>query len=141
MIPLLNNGFRFLEYVNQSLNLFIRLRRQAMSPLLGQIVRGDIQKAFHGMTSRGHDLWPQGVFEAKRAIRSVSNLTSLDTPSSEAGWWAPSYKTFDEFWKLLQEKGGWWDPMYDFREWDRIFQTPSRKFQFYVQGLTQTQPF
>jgi molybdopterin-containing oxidoreductase family iron-sulfur binding subunit len=36
---------------------------------------------------------------------------------------------------LIQERGGWWDPLYDFEEWDRIFQTPSKKFEFYAQGL------
>ena len=53
------------------------------------------------------------------------------------GWRAPGYKNFDEFWTGIQEKGGWWDPAYAYEEWSRVFQTPSRKFEFYSQTLKQ----
>ncbi len=51
------------------------------------------------------------------------------------GWRAPGYKNFEEFWAGIQEKGGWWDPAYAYEEWERIFRTPSRKFEFYSQTL------
>ena len=53
------------------------------------------------------------------------------------GWRAPGYKNFEEFWAGIQEKGGWWDPAYAYEEWARVFQTPSRKFEFYSQTLKQ----
>jgi anaerobic selenocysteine-containing dehydrogenase len=40
-------------------------------------------------------------------------------------------KDFDEFWKVLTERGGWWDPSYPFGEWRKKFNTPSGKFEFY----------
>jgi len=40
----------------------------------------------------------------------------------------PLLQDLDEFWKLVQERGGWWDPLYDFGEWDRVFQTLPRNF-------------
>jgi anaerobic selenocysteine-containing dehydrogenase len=42
---------------------------------------------------------------------------------------------FDEFWKLLIERGGWWDPPYHFGEWKKRFDTPSGKFEFYSQRM------
>lgn len=53
------------------------------------------------------------------------------------GWRTPGYKNFEEFWAGMQEKGGWWDPAYAYEEWARVFQTPSRKFEFYSQTLKQ----
>ena len=57
----------------------------------------------------------KGIFEAKRG--DVFGLQ------------------FEEAWTRLLQRGGWWDPLYDFGEWERIFQTPSKKFEFYAQGL------
>jgi anaerobic selenocysteine-containing dehydrogenase len=51
------------------------------------------------------------------------------------GWKAPSYKNFEEFNKGIKEKGGWWDPVYKSGGWDRVFKTPSKKFEFYSQIL------
>ncbi len=51
------------------------------------------------------------------------------------GWRAPAFKSFEEFWEGMQEKGGWWDPVYSYQEWERIFHTPSKKFEFYSQIL------
>jgi anaerobic selenocysteine-containing dehydrogenase len=103
---------------------------------------GEIQKAFRWNDFKEVlDYGIHGVFDARRGdtfgLQFEQSWTRL---LERGGWWAPSYKTFDEFWKQLQEKGGWWDPVYDFKEWDRIFRTPSKKFQFYAQTLEQALP-
>lgn len=51
------------------------------------------------------------------------------------GWRSVSYSSFDEFFKEVLRKGGWWDPMYYHGEWDRLFKTPSGKFEFFSQKL------
>jgi anaerobic selenocysteine-containing dehydrogenase len=51
------------------------------------------------------------------------------------GWRAPGYQNYEEFWAGVQEKGGWWDPAYSYEEWEMVFRTPSRKFEFYSQNL------
>ena len=51
------------------------------------------------------------------------------------GWRAPTYRSFEEFWKQMLEKGGWWAPSYQYGRWERVFRTPSRKFEFYSQLL------
>jgi anaerobic selenocysteine-containing dehydrogenase len=76
----------------------------------------------------------KGIFEAKRGdVFGPQFDEAWIRLLQKGGWSAPSFKTFEEFWKLVQERGGWWDPLYDFGEWDRVFQTPSKKFQFYAQ--------
>lgn len=78
----------------------------------------------------------KGIFEAKRGdVFGLQFEEAWTRLLQKGGWWAPSYKTFEELWKLIQERGGWWDPLYDFGEWERIFRTPSKMFEFYAQGL------
>ncbi|MFC1907146.1 molybdopterin-dependent oxidoreductase [Chloroflexota bacterium] len=38
-------------------------------------------------------------------------------------------------WRELSEQGVWVDPSYEYYKYDRIFQTPSKKFEFYSYGL------
>jgi anaerobic selenocysteine-containing dehydrogenase len=80
-----------------------------------------------------------GIYEAKRgSIVEKFTRKSWTAVLEERGWWwQPAYRTADEFWTQLQEKGGWWDPAYYFGEWDRIFQTPSGKFEFYSLTLKE----
>jgi anaerobic selenocysteine-containing dehydrogenase len=56
---------------------------------------------------------------------------------ADAGFWLPTYKTFDEFWNQVAERGGWWDPAYPFGDRERAFRTPSGKFEFFSQTLRQ----
>ncbi len=130
----LNNGFPVLG-----------MRQPVVTPLyqtmatgdfllaLAKSLGGEIQKAFPW--NDFHEVLNyslRGVFEAKRG--DVFGLHFDETwvrLLQRGGWWAPSYKTYEEFWQLLLEKGGWWDPLYDFGERDRIYKTPSRRFEFY----------
>lgn len=52
-----------------------------------------------------------------------------------SGWWAPTYDTAEQLWAQMKEHGGWWEPTYYFGEWNRVLQTPSRRFEFYSQRL------
>jgi anaerobic selenocysteine-containing dehydrogenase len=51
------------------------------------------------------------------------------------GWQPFDYATFEEFWEVLLDKGGWWDPRYRPVKKRQLFNTPSRKFEFYSQRL------
>jgi len=115
---------------------------KATGDVLLQITKslgGEIGKAFPWNDFKEVLLYGlKGVFDAGRGDTFGLPFDQAWTRLLErGGWWAPSYKTFDDFWKLLQEKGGWWDPIYDFQEWDRIFRTPSHKFEFYSQTVRQ----
>lgn len=76
------------------------------------------------------------VYEMNRGDLFVPELEEpLLRELARRGWRAPAYKNFEEFWKGVQEKGGWWNPVYSYEEWERVFRTPSKKFEFYSQIL------
>lgn len=52
------------------------------------------------------------------------------------GWRSVSYTSFEDFSKEVFKKGGWWDPIYHYGEWDRVFKTSSKKFEFFSQKLS-----
>jgi len=107
--------------------------------LLAKSLGGEVRKAFPWNDFKEVLLYGiKGVFEANRGDAFGLPFEQAWTRLLERGGWAaPSYTTFDDFWKQLQEKSGWWDPIYDFREWERIFKTPSKKFTFYAEILKQ----
>lgn len=56
----------------------------------------------------------------------------------QRGWHIGRYSSFDEFWTQLLEQGGWWNPIRKQKSWEKVFPTPSRKFEFYSQRLRST---
>ena len=53
------------------------------------------------------------------------------------GWWAPDWNSPEQFWQGLQANGGWWDPASWPAEPQRLFQTPSGRFEFYSLKLEE----
>ncbi len=43
----------------------------------------------------------------------------------------PDYKDFDEMWEGLKEGGLWYKPSHVYGNWERLFKTPTGKFEFY----------
>jgi anaerobic selenocysteine-containing dehydrogenase len=121
------------------------LRQPVITPLYDTLHTGDalmrIARAIGDGVAQAFP-WPgflealrdsvSGLYDARRGA-IVESFTSKPWTAllEERGWWSSPHRTFDEFWGQLQEKGGWWDPIYYFGQWDRIFQTPSGKFEFY----------
>jgi len=139
----LNNGFPVLGIRQPVIEPFYQTKATGDVLLyLAKSLGGEIQKAFPWNEFKEVLLYGiKGVFDAKRGDTFGLQFEQAWTRLLERGGWAaPSYGTFEEFWKQLQEKGGWWDPIYDFKEWDRVFQTPSKKFEFYSQALKQIHP-
>jgi anaerobic selenocysteine-containing dehydrogenase len=123
----------------------------AVKPLYDTRNTGDvflqIAKKLGGSVS---DSFPWGDFRevishSVEGIFDVRAGTVFTDPTEEEhirlletrGWWTPSYHSFREFWKALLEKGGWWDPVYFYGEWRKIFETPSKKFEFFSQQLLE----
>ncbi len=84
--------------------------------------------------------------ELRHAFKGVYDsgtgaIASEDTSSvwiqylQQRGWQIGQYGTFEEFWERLIKQGGWWNPIRKPKRWDRVFQTPSKKFEFYSQNL------
>jgi len=139
----LNNGFPVLGIRQPVVEPLYQTRATGDVLLhLAKSLGGEIQKAFPWNNFKEILIYGvKGVFDAKRGDTIGLQFEQAWTRLLERGGWAaPSYKTFEEFWKQLQEKGGWWDPIYDFKEWDRVFRTPTKKFEFYAQTLKQVRP-
>jgi anaerobic selenocysteine-containing dehydrogenase len=78
----------------------------------------------------------QGVAEARRGLIMTTPFEEArQRRLAEAGFWLPSYKTFDEFWSQIAERGGWWDPADLPRGTGEAFRTPSGKYEFFCLGL------
>jgi anaerobic selenocysteine-containing dehydrogenase len=139
----LNNGFPVLGIRQPVIDPISQTKATGDVLLhLAKSLGGEIQKALPWNDFKEMLLYGiKGVFDANRGDTFGLQFEQAWTRLLERGGWAaPSYKTFEEFWKQLQEKGGWWDPIYDFKEWDRVFRTPTKKFEFYAQALKQIDP-
>ncbi len=80
----------------------------------------------------------QQIFKARAGYVFTSSAEETWNRLLErSGWWAPSYSTADELWSQMVEKGGWWEPTYYHGEWERVARTPSGRFEFGSQKLTQ----
>ncbi|MGB9629600.1 MAG: molybdopterin dinucleotide binding domain-containing protein, partial [Thermodesulfobacteriota bacterium] len=132
----LNNGFSVLGIRQPAINPLYQTR--ATGDVLIEIAKslgGEIEKAFPWKDFQDLLLYGiRGIYEARRGdVFGLEFDEAWIRMLQKGGWWAPSYKSFEEFWKLILEKGGWWDPLYDFGETERIFKTPSKKFEFLSQ--------
>ncbi len=77
-----------------------------------------------------------GVAEARRGLIMTTPFEEArQRRQAEVGFWLPTFKTFDEFWNQIAERGGWWDPAALPRGRAEFFQTPSGKYEFFFQGL------
>ncbi len=55
----------------------------------------------------------------------------------ERGWRFFEHKTLADFWTDLLRESGWWNPVQARGDWQRLFPTPSGKFEFSSQKLKQ----
>ncbi len=134
----LNNGFPVLG-IRQPVTPPIHQTRATGDVLidLARSLGGEIEKAFPWKDFKEVLLYGlKGIYESRRGdVFGLEYDEAWIRMLQRGGWWDPSYKSFEEFWELLLEKGGWWDPIYEFGERERIYKTPSKKFEFYSQGI------
>lgn len=76
----------------------------------------------------------KGIFAAERGTLFTGEEETVQVRLfEERGWWVPSFGAWGKFWEDFRKRGGWWDPHYPFAETRKVYQTPSRKFEFYSQ--------
>jgi anaerobic selenocysteine-containing dehydrogenase len=61
----------------------------------------------------------------------------MPSPAPASGESQGEGQTFEEFWAELQSRGVWYDQPYEFGQWQRVFATPSGKFEFASQVLKE----
>jgi len=73
----------------------------------------------------------QGLFEAGIGLPSQEHFKQRREEGQEVE------PTFADFWAELQSRGVWYDQPYEFGQWERVFATPSGKFEFTSQILRE----
>ncbi|NIM02337.1 MAG: hypothetical protein GTN89_16415 [Acidobacteria bacterium] len=55
----------------------------------------------------------------------------------ERGWRFSKRRDTDDFYRELAEQAAWWNPVRGTGNWERLFRTPSGRFEFYSQNLAR----
>jgi menaquinone reductase, molybdopterin-binding-like subunit len=78
----------------------------------------------------------RGLYEAGRGyVVSAPAEESLRKILERQGYWTSEFKSYDEFWAALGQRGAWWDPTGLPVSLEALHTTPSRKFEFYSTSL------
>jgi len=105
---------------------------QIATGLGGTMARSIPWKNFEALLHEG----ARGLYEAGRGyVVSIHAEESLRKILERQGYWAPEFKTYDEFWQALLKRGAWWDPTGLPLGRKALLRTPSGKFEFYSTGL------
>jgi anaerobic selenocysteine-containing dehydrogenase len=76
----------------------------------------------------------KGIFQSGEGLISYDGSTppwkQMDKAISRAG-----FDSFDDMWKNINSGGLWFRPAHRYGNWDRIFKTPTGKFEFYSNHL------
>ena len=110
--------------------VFLEMARALGGKAASALPQSSVQEYFREETEK--------IFAARAGYTFTTHLEDTWNRMLErSGWWAPTYSTENELWEEMKQKGGWWEPTYYFGEWDRVFRTPSRRFEFYSQRLAR----
>jgi anaerobic selenocysteine-containing dehydrogenase len=81
----------------------------------------------------------RGLYEAGRGyVVSTHAEESLRSVLERQGYWAPEFKSYDEFWDALVKRGAWWDPTGLPVGRKALLKTVSGKFELYATALERT---
>jgi anaerobic selenocysteine-containing dehydrogenase len=124
------------------------LTRPVVPPLYDTLASGDVLIKTAGLIGNSvKTAFPWSNFaealkqRAEGLMHAGPGLTSYDPAApvwQELGKTAPlqaDYQSFDDLWKKLQSGGLWYQPRHAFRAWDKIFKTPSKKFEFFSSAI------
>lgn len=80
----------------------------------------------------------RGLWHAGRGyVVSRPAEESLHRVLERQGYWAPEFKSYEEFWTALSARGAWWDPTELTASRKALLKTASGKFEFYSTALRQ----
>ena len=78
----------------------------------------------------------RGLWESGRGyVVSTPAEESLRRVLERQGYWVSEFKSYEEFWKALVERGAWWDPTGLPVGRKALLRTASGKFEFYSTAL------
>lgn len=81
----------------------------------------------------------RGVFQSgEGAIVTEGVQESWLEFLQQRGWQIGRYSSFDEFWRLLVERGGWWNPIRPKRDVTAVLNTGSLRYEFFSIALKKS---
>src|SRR3990170_3207043 len=83
------------------------------------------------LSAGGRGLWESG----RGYVVSTPAEESLRRVLERQGYWVSEFKSYEEFWKALVERGAWWDPTGLPVGRKALLRTASGKFEFYSTAL------
>ena len=111
-------------------DVFLRIASALEDPLAGALPWNDFQE----MLKCG----VEGLRQSERGgILTEPSEEDYARELQERGWSTNGAPESEEFWQALTEKGGWSGLVREYGRWGKIFQTPSKKFEFFSQGLRE----
>lgn len=85
-----------------------------------------LQDRLHGVFASGEGAVISGSFE-ESWIKFLK----------ERGWQNLVYESFEDFWRVLVERGGWWDPASDELPVERVIESPGGKISLVLSQLLE----
>lgn len=115
------------DFISPSLGYpVLNLRQPVMKPLYDTRNTGEVLIGLaHKIGGTLKENFPWNSYEAFLKA-SISGVAGLQNGSFKS-------RNENDYWKTLKEKGVWFGEPYRFGEWEKIFQTPSGKYEFFSQ--------
>jgi anaerobic selenocysteine-containing dehydrogenase len=73
----------------------------------------------------------KGLFDAQAGLVHYDGSVPPWKRLRERGRVTPDYKTFDDMWKKMKAGGLWYSPVHAYKNWEKLFKTPTGKFEFF----------
>ena len=80
----------------------------------------------------------KGLYDSGTGLVRYNNDVPAWKRMRDGGKVSPDYKSFDDMWKKIKSGGLWYRPVHTYKNWDRIFRTPSGNFEFFSSQIELT---
>ncbi|HUT70254.1 MAG TPA: molybdopterin-dependent oxidoreductase [Desulfatiglandales bacterium] len=103
---------------------------------LGKLIGGTVADSF-GWTTFEDALKDRvkGLYASGKGQTAYDDSTPAWKGLDEKGGAAAAFSSFKSMWEALKESGCWYLPSHAFGRWSEIFQTPSKKFEFFSSNI------
>ncbi|UCF83658.1 MAG: molybdopterin-dependent oxidoreductase [Desulfobacteraceae bacterium] len=73
----------------------------------------------------------KGLFDAQAGLAHYDGAVPVWKRLREGGSVKPVFKSFNDMWKKIKSGGLWYSPVHTYKNWERLFKTPTGKFEFF----------
>lgn len=80
----------------------------------------------------------KGLYDSGPGLVDYRKDDTLWKRLRDKGEVSPEYKGFDDMWNKMKSGGLWYRPAHTYKNWDRIFRTPSGNFEFFSSQIELT---